>query len=96
MTNLASEVDNLYFFVTAVTAFFALLVVMFVIIFAVKYRDRTGEKVAAITGSIWLELGWSVIPVFISMAIFVWATVVFFHLVRAPDQTLEIYSTGKR
>jgi cytochrome c oxidase subunit II len=97
MTNLASEVDNLYFFVTAVTALFALLVVMFVIIFAVKYRDRTGEKVAApITGSIWLELGWSVIPVFISMAIFVWATVVFFHLVRAPDQTLEIYSTGKR
>jgi len=97
MSNLASEVGNLHFFVTAVTAFFALLVVMFVIIFAVKYRDRTGEKVGApITGSIWLELGWSVIPFFISMAIFVWATVVFFHLARAPDQTLEIYSTGKR
>ena len=30
------------------------------------------------------------------MAIFAWATIVFFHLVRAPDQTLEIYSTGKR
>ena len=52
-SNLAPEVDNLYFFVTAVTAFFALLVVVFVIVFAVKYRDRTGEKVGApITGSI--------------------------------------------
>ena len=30
------------------------------------------------------------------MAIFAWATIVFFHLVRAPEQTLEIYSTGKR
>jgi cytochrome c oxidase subunit 2 len=30
------------------------------------------------------------------MAIFVYATVVFFHLIRPPDQTLEIYSTGKR
>jgi cytochrome c oxidase subunit 2 len=30
------------------------------------------------------------------LAIFAWATIVFFHLVRAPDQTLEIYSTGKR
>jgi cytochrome c oxidase subunit 2 len=30
------------------------------------------------------------------MAIFVWATVVFFQLVRAPDQTLQLYSTGKR
>ena len=96
-STLAPEVDNLYFFVTAVTAFFALLVVVLVIVFAVKYRDRTGEKVGSpITGSIPLELGWSIIPFFVSMAIFAWATIVFFHLVRAPDQTLEIYSTGKR
>jgi cytochrome c oxidase subunit 2 len=96
-SSLASEVDNLYFFVTAVTAFFALLVVVLVIVFAVKYRDNTGEKVGApITGSIPLELGWSIIPFFVSMAIFAWATIVFFHLVRAPDQALEIYSTGKR
>jgi cytochrome c oxidase subunit 2 len=96
-SNLAPEVDNLYFFVTAVTAFFALIVVVAVIVFAIKYRDPTGEKVGApITGSIPLELGWSIIPFFISMAIFGWATIVFFHLVRAPDQTLNIYSTGKR
>jgi len=96
-SNLAPEVDNLYFFVTAVTAFFALLVVVLVIVFAVKYRDRTGEKVGSpITGSIPLELGWSILPFFVSMAIFAWATIVFFHLVRAPDQTLEIYSTGKQ
>ncbi len=96
-SNLAPEVDSLYFFVTAVAAFFALLVVVFVIVCAIKYRDRTGEKVGApITGSIPLELGWSIIPFFVSMVIFAWATVVFFHLVRAPDQTLEIYSTGKR
>jgi cytochrome c oxidase subunit 2 len=96
-SNLAPEVDNLYFFVTAVTAFFALLVVFFVIVFAVKYRDHTGERVGAPnTGSILLELGWSIVPFFVSMAIFAWATIVFFHLVRAPDQTLEIYSTGKR
>ncbi|MBI4264382.1 MAG: cytochrome c oxidase subunit II [Acidobacteria bacterium] len=96
-STLAPEVDNLYFFVLAVTGFFALLVVVLVIVFAVKYRDETGQKVGApITGSIPLEIGWSIIPFFISMAIFVWATVVFFNLVRAPDQTLEIYSTGKR
>jgi len=96
-STLAPEVDNLYFFVTAVTAFFALAVVVLVTIFAIKYRDRTGEKVGSpIHGSIPLELGWSIIPFFISMAIFAWATIVFFQIVRAPDQTLEIYSTGKR
>ena len=94
---LASEVDNLYFGVLAITAFFALLVAVLVIVFAVKYRDETGTGVGApITGSIPLELGWSILPFIISMGIFVWATVVFFHLIRPPDQTLEIYSTGKR
>jgi len=88
---MAPVVDNLYFFILAVTAFFALLVVVLVLYFAVKYRDDTGLKVGApITGSIPLEIGWSLVPFFVAMAIFVWATVVFFQVVRPPDQTLEI------
>ena len=96
-STLAPEVDNLYLGIVAITAFFAVVVVIFVVYFAIKYRDDTGDKVGApITGSMPLELGWSLIPFFISIGIFVWASVVFFHIVRAPDQTLDIYSTGKR
>jgi len=96
-STLAPEVDNLYLGVIAITALFAIIVVVCVIYFAIKYRDHTGDKVGApITGSVPLELGWSLIPFFVSIGIFVWASVVFFHIVRAPDQTLEIYSTGKR
>jgi len=96
-STLAPEIDNLYLGIIAITAFFAVVVVIFVVYFAIKYRDDTGEKIGApITGSMPLELGWSLIPFFISIGIFVWASVVFFHIVRAPDQTLDIYSTGKR
>jgi cytochrome c oxidase subunit II len=96
-STLAPEIDNLYFGVLAITSFFALVVVIFVVYFAVKYRDYTGDKVGApVTGSLPLELGWSLIPFFISMGMFVWASIVFFHIIRAPDQTLEIYSTGKQ
>jgi cytochrome c oxidase subunit 2 len=96
-STMAPIVDNLYFFILAVTAFFALLVVILVVYFAVKYRDDTGLKIGApITGSSPLEIGWSLVPFFVAMAIFVWATVVFFQVVRPPDQTLEIYATGKR
>ena len=84
-STLAPEVDNLYLGIVAITAFFAVVVVIFVVYFAIKYRDDTGEKVGApITGSVPLELGWSLIPFFISIGIFVWASVVFFHIVRAP------------
>jgi cytochrome c oxidase subunit II len=96
-SSLAAEVDNLYLGVITITAFFAIVVVVCVTYFAIKYRDHTGDKVGApITGSVPLELGWSLIPFFIAIGIFVWASVVFFHIVRAPDQTLDIYSTGKR
>ena len=96
-STLATEVDALYFFVLGITAFFAILVVVLVLYFAIKYRDDTGLKVGApITGSIPLEIGWSLVPFFVAMGIFVWATTVFFHIVRPPDQTLEVYSTGKR
>ena len=79
-SSLAPEVDNLYVLVTAVTACVALLVVVLVIVCAIKYRDRPGEQVGAPrTGSIPLELGWSILPLFVSMAIFGWATSVFVH-----------------
>ena len=96
-STLARDIDNLYLGVIAITSFFAIVVVVCVTYFAIKYRDHTGDRVGApITGSVPLELGWSLIPFIISIGIFVWASVVFFHIVRAPDQTLEIYSTGKR
>jgi cytochrome c oxidase subunit 2 len=96
-STLAPQVDNLYFFILAVTAFFAILVVILVTFFAVKYRDDTGQKVGApITGSVPLEIVWSIIPFIIAMMIFVYATVVYFNIVRPPAETLEIYSTGKR
>jgi cytochrome c oxidase subunit 2 len=82
-----SEIDNLHpgiVAVVAITAFFALIVVV-VVYFAIKYRDDTGDKVGApITGWMRLELGWSLIPFFISIGIFVWASIVFFHIVRGP------------
>ena len=96
-STLAPRVDQLYWFIIAVTAFFGILVTVLVIYFAVKYRTDDPLKVGApITGSIPLELGWSIIPFIISIVIFAWAADVFFDLYRPPDQTLEIYATGKR
>ena len=69
----------------AITAFFALIVVVFVVYSAITFRDDARDKAAApITGWMPLELGWSLIPFFISIGIFVWASLVFFHIVRGP------------
>jgi heme/copper-type cytochrome/quinol oxidase subunit 2 len=78
-------VNTLYFGVLAITAFFALVVVVFVAYFAIKHRDDAGDKVGApVTGWMPLELGWSLIPFFVSIGILVWASIELFHIVRRP------------
>ena len=69
-----------------------------VIIFAVKYRDKTGEKVGApITGSIPLELGWSIIPFIIAMttpmAVLI-ATLYAFSRLAAENEITALRASG--
>jgi len=94
---MAPQVDNLYFFLVALTAFFATLIALLVAIFAVKYRRTHAAQVGApITGSVPLELMWSIIPFGIAMMIFAWSANVYFSISRPPDDTMEIYAVGKR
>ena len=84
-STLAPETDKIYLGIVAITAFFALILVVFVVYFAIKYRDDTGDKVGPpITGWMPLELAWSLIPFFISIGIFVWASIFIFRIVRGP------------
>ena len=44
-STVASRVDNLYFFLIAVSGFFAVLVTVLVILFAIKYRRRHIDEI---------------------------------------------------
>jgi cytochrome c oxidase subunit 2 len=93
----AADVDALYFFIVAVSAFFALGVAVAVIYFGVKYRRRhEGEVGARIEGNLPLELLWSVIPTMIAMVMFGWGASVYYHLRRTPDEALQVYAVGKQ
>jgi cytochrome c oxidase subunit 2 len=93
----AGQVDGLYFFLVAVSAFFSLLIAALVVIFAVKYRRRHRDEVGyAIHGSLALELLWTIIPFGIVMVMFAWGAKVAFDLFRPPAGAMEIYVVGKQ
>ena len=93
----AAQVDGIYFFMMAVTAFFSLLIASLLVLFAIKYRRQDEDEVgAAIHGSLALELLWTVIPFFITMIMFVWGAKVFFDAYRPPKGAMEIYVVGKQ
>lgn len=93
----APHVDALYAYLIALTAFFTLGITAAIIFFAVKYRRRqAGELPRPVHGSMVLELTWTIIPLMISMTIFVWGASIFFKAYRAPQQAMEVYVVGKQ
>jgi cytochrome c oxidase subunit 2 len=93
----AGQVDGIYFFLVAVSAFFSILIATLVVVFAVKYRRRHRNEVGyAIHGSLALELMWTIIPFGIAMVMFGWGAKLFFDLYRPPAGAMEIYVVGKQ
>jgi cytochrome c oxidase subunit II len=96
-SSMAGQVDAIYFFMVAVTAFFGLLIAGMIVAFAIKYRRRHPNEVGvAIHGSLALELMWTIIPFFIAMGMFAWGAKVFFDLYRVPAGAMEIFVVGKQ
>ena len=67
------------------------------VVFATKFHRRHDDEVGeVIHGSLALELLWTIIPLGITMVMFVWGAQVFFHMTRAPKNAMEIYVVGKQ
>ena len=93
----AAQVDGIYFFMLAVTAFFSLLIAALVVVFAINYRRRHKDEIGvAIHGSLALELLWTIIPFMITMVMFGWGVKVFYAMYRPPAGAMEVYVVGKQ
>jgi cytochrome c oxidase subunit 2 len=94
---MAGRVDALYLFLVGLTAFMTILIFALVVVFMIKYKRREPNSIGArIHGGMALEIAWSVIPLFICLGIFVWATGIFFAFTRPPAETMNVYVVGKQ
>jgi len=93
---LAGQVDGLYFFLVAVSAFFTVLIFLTIFVFAVKYRRENNPHPTPIEGSLPLELTWTLIPLGICMIFFAWGSLIFFQEGRPPKGAMEVYAVGKQ
>ncbi|HEY0659372.1 MAG TPA: cytochrome c oxidase subunit II, partial [Pyrinomonadaceae bacterium] len=96
-SSFAWQVDALYFYLIAISAFFTVIIVAALFIFGVKYREKEKYATGAeIHGSIGLETLWSIIPFVISMTIFLGGAIVYYNQFRMPEDATEIYVVGKQ
>ena len=72
-STVAESVDTLYVFLVLMSVFFSTLIFVLLLYFAIKYRRRSDtERPAPIHGDLRLELLWIVVPLGLTMVIFVW------------------------
>jgi cytochrome c oxidase subunit 2 len=96
-STIAAQVDALFLFLVAMTVFFTGLIFLLVLVFALKYRRRSEtERPKAIHGSLLLEAFWTVVPLGIALAIFVWGAYLYFVISRPPAAAMEVYVVGKQ
>jgi cytochrome c oxidase subunit 2 len=93
----AARVDDLFFFLCAVTGAMALLVTVLIVGFAVKYRRRgPDDRTPRILGSQRLEWFWTIAPFFVFLVMFAWGAVVFTEVAWVPADATEVFVVGKQ
>src|SRR3954463_13523423 len=73
----AVRVDQLYFFLSAVTVFFSSLIVILITFFAIRYRRRPGRVAVQSHGSVGLEIFWTGVPFLLVIVMFIWGSKVY-------------------
>lgn len=96
-STVATSVDNLYFFLVAVTAFFSLLIFGLIFFFAIRHRRRSlADRPAPVHGGLALEVVWTVIPLGLVMVMFAWGASVYLEQSRPPGDAMQVYVVGKQ
>ncbi len=91
----AQDVDALYYFIHYLSIFFWVLVVFGIIYFVWRYRRGHKEGVGP-SHNLPLELTWSIIPLILVIAIFLWGFRSFMYMSRSPADAEQIQVTGKK
>jgi cytochrome c oxidase subunit II len=96
-SSVAARVDALFYFLIGVSVFFAALICILIIVFAIRYRRRSeDERPPVILGNLRLEILWTVIPFGLTMVMFVWGAKLFFVIYHPPVNSLEITVVAKQ
>ena len=71
-STIAQGIDELYYFLTAITLFFTIVIFATIFYFAIRYRRKVkGEVPGQIDALLPLDIFWSAVPLVLDIVIFV-------------------------
>ncbi len=94
-SNLAQGVDNAFIFIFAMALIFTLGITLFMIYTVIKYNRKKGKESMTFTGSVKLEIIWTVIPTIIVLIMFWYGWKGFAPMRTVPEGAMEIDAIGR-
>jgi len=101
-STMAGQVDNLYFAWLLLSGVVALAVAVLIVWFAIRYRQGSAASRSVGEGAEHeknlrrIEIVWTVVPLLLFIAMFVWSTEVYYRNVTVPKNAMPIYVVAKQ
>ncbi len=93
--NLPQTVNNVFYFILAISVVLLVLITFLMIFFVIKYSRKRNKEPKDIEGNIWLEITWTVIPTIIVLAMFYYGWVGYKLLKDVPEDAMVVNVTGR-
>jgi cytochrome c oxidase subunit 2 len=95
-STIAPQIDALFYFLTAVTAFFTIGIFVAIVYLGLKYRRRPGVKPQRVETNTALEITWTAIPLILCLFMFGWAAKLYVQMETPPKDAMELSVVGKQ
>jgi len=96
-SSIANNVDQLYFVLSGITAFFTVLIFSIIFVFMIKYRRKSANESGIETHTpMSLELAWTIIPSLMCVVLFIWSSSLYVRNSRPPAASTEVFVIGKQ
>ena len=92
----ADQVDALYLFLVGVSSAVTLMVIILTVILIFKYRHSKHPVAEQVSGSLPLEITWTLIPLGVFMIFFVWGASLYVAEATPPKDSLQVYVVAKQ
>ena len=94
-SNLADGVDKAFVFIFAVAFLFIIGITVFMIVAVIKFNRKKNKPAQQFSGSVKLEIIWTVIPLILVLIMFYYGWVGFAPMRKPPKDAMQITAIGR-
>ncbi len=94
-SNLAEGVDNTFIFIFTIAFIFIIGITAFMIFTVIHFSRKKGKEAKQFTGSVKLEIIWTVVPLILVMMMFYYGWVGFAPMRKVPTDAMNVTAVGR-